>query len=316
LNQYNSDAASDDESTITENRPASRGSRGVSIDTGDDDSASVALSAHDLGYRKRKRSVGPISRLRDTAASTDDEDEHLLPEDDRGGELGHDLKKPRISRLESDVGGGVFIEGAVESDLKLKSKQLRDTVFSNADSDSDEMEVGVAPRTLTANENENVNVVDDDDLVHDSISIQSLPRTKAESGKSQNRPKDGKPLAGKLWASEKLLSIPLVEDDESEEETPAADVEVSWGVSTTEGPMVTVQDDDEIALDLDGLQNLVKDDEDLRFLKLALAGERKADMGNVLTWAYKEKQTKAAETEGKRVPCLYCSFHLVIRYAN
>jgi histone-lysine N-methyltransferase SETD1 len=68
--------------------------------------------------------------------------------------------------------------------------------------------------------------------------------------------------------------------------------EIEWGVSRDE-PRATVEDDDNIVLDLDGWQNLVKDDEDLRFLREILLEQSESNIGNLGAWAWKQKEIKA-----------------------
>ncbi|KAI9810506.1 MAG: histone methyltransferase set1 [Phylliscum demangeonii] len=73
----------------------------------------------------------------------------------------------------------------------------------------------------------------------------------------------------------------------------AAPAEVAWDVTTT--PRRTVEDDDGVVLDLDGWQYVVKDTEDLRFLRQALRDVRPAAaaVGNVALWAWTQKEIKA-----------------------
>ena len=77
---------------------------------------------------------------------------------------------------------------------------------------------------------------------------------------------------------------------------------VNWGVSTEE-PKRTVEDRPDLLLDIDGWQELVKDDEDLRYLKTALADQPIAkNMGNPALWAYKQKKIKSLNRNGARGP--------------
>ncbi|KAH0543493.1 hypothetical protein FGG08_002161 [Glutinoglossum americanum] len=92
------------------------------------------------------------------------------------------------------------------------------------------------------------------------------------------------------------IEQPVLEEEVEEE---PARAEVEWGVST-EAPRRTVEDDEDIILDLDGWQNLVKDDEDLRFLREVLEDETAADVGNVSAWAWKQKEIKALNRGGER----------------
>lgn len=68
--------------------------------------------------------------------------------------------------------------------------------------------------------------------------------------------------------------------------------EIEWGVSK-DTPRATVEDDETIVLDLDGWQHLVKDDEDMRFLREILLDQRESSIGNLAAWGWKQKEIKA-----------------------
>ncbi|KAJ5487950.1 hypothetical protein N7530_002250 [Penicillium desertorum] len=68
--------------------------------------------------------------------------------------------------------------------------------------------------------------------------------------------------------------------------------EIEWGVSKDE-PRATVEDDENIVLDLDGWQHLVKDDEDLRFLREVLVDQSESIIQNLAAWGWKQKEIKA-----------------------
>lgn len=70
------------------------------------------------------------------------------------------------------------------------------------------------------------------------------------------------------------------------------EAEVIWGVSR-DAPRATVQDDPAIVLDLDGWQNLVKDEEDIQFLRETLISHISSTISNVTAWAWRQKQIKA-----------------------
>ena len=86
--------------------------------------------------------------------------------------------------------------------------------------------------------------------------------------------------------------IEKIEVDEEE-----ARAEVEWGVST-DAPRRTVDDDPAIVLDVDGWQHLIKDAEDLTFLKLALVDEPEVKLANASLWAFKQKEIKALNSGG------------------
>ncbi|WEW60358.1 histone methyltransferase set1 [Emydomyces testavorans] len=110
-----------------------------------------------------------------------------------------------------------------------------------------------------------------------------------------------------LGSSESVLIRELVEPTAAEEiEVPDEIIEeqrpeVEWGVSTDE-PRPTAEDDETVVLDLDGWQNLIKDDEDIRYLKEALLEHTAANIGNLAAWAWKHKEIKAINRCGDRGP--------------
>ncbi|KAL8997863.1 MAG: hypothetical protein Q9169_002945 [Polycauliona sp. 2 TL-2023] len=84
----------------------------------------------------------------------------------------------------------------------------------------------------------------------------------------------------------------LVDDEDSTSAT-------AWSV-TTHVAKRTVEADPNLVLDLDGWQSLVKDDEDLDYLRQALDDTLAAPLGDVPTWAWKHKEIKALNREGER----------------
>ena len=87
-------------------------------------------------------------------------------------------------------------------------------------------------------------------------------------------------------------------DDVSEGELDSDDG-VGWHVTKGE-PRRTVEGNEGVVLDLDGWQNLVKDQEDLRDLKEVLAYRTAAKIGNITTWAYRQKEIKTLNRGGER----------------
>ncbi|KAK2871719.1 histone methyltransferase set1 [Arthroderma sp. PD_2] len=154
-----------------------------------------------------------------------------------------------------------------------------------------------------------------DDL---SMVVDSQPLTKGKGKKPKKKTKkqlleEKKALKlAQLEAAEELVSkvdisldvTPIeeeIEAEEKEEEEEYVKPEVEWGLSTTE-PKATVEDDESIVLDLDGWQNLVKDAEDLRFLREALHAQSAFDITNVTAWAWNQKEIKAINSRGARGP--------------
>lgn len=99
-----------------------------------------------------------------------------------------------------------------------------------------------------------------------------------------------------------LAAVPeaeKVEDSVEPEIEDEARAEVEWGVST-DVPRRTVEDEEDVVMDLDGWQNLVKDEEDLRFLREVLDDRLTAPLGNISAWAWKQKEIKALNRGGER----------------
>ncbi|KAF3481724.1 histone-lysine N-methyltransferase [Arthroderma uncinatum] len=157
-----------------------------------------------------------------------------------------------------------------------------------------------------------------DDLSNMSLVVDSQPLTKGKGKKPKKKTKkqlleEKKALKlAELEAAEDLVSkvdisldvTPIeeeIEPEEKEEEEEYVKPEVEWGLSTTE-PKATVEDDESIVLDLDGWQNLVKDAEDLRFLREALHAQSTFDIKNVTAWAWNRKEIKAINSRGARGP--------------
>ncbi|KAF2474882.1 SET domain-containing protein [Lindgomyces ingoldianus] len=88
--------------------------------------------------------------------------------------------------------------------------------------------------------------------------------------------------------------VPLVPEDISGEERSS----VYWGASTGE-PRRTVEDDPTVVMDIDGWQHLLKDEEDLKCLKHALQSIAAAKMGDIQSWAWKQKQIKHLNRPGE-----------------
>jgi histone-lysine N-methyltransferase SETD1 len=110
--------------------------------------------------------------------------------------------------------------------------------------------------------------------------------------------------AAKAEAKAEEEAIKTLEEEEAvtpaveEEEEPRAEVE--WAVSE-EAPRRTVEDDPHLLLDIDGWQNVLKDEEDMKFLSEALAASRLASIVDPSLWAWKQKEFKALNASDPKV---------------
>jgi histone-lysine N-methyltransferase SETD1 len=95
-------------------------------------------------------------------------------------------------------------------------------------------------------------------------------------------------------------SAPLIPEVSISEETPEEEErgEVNWGVSSDE-PRKTVDDDFSVVMDIDGWQHMLKDEEDLLFVKSALQPIGPASIGDAQSWAWKQKSIKHLNRPGE-----------------
>ena len=211
--------------------------------------------------------------------------------------------------------------------LSKKRKRLSEELEARKRKKEDDelFDVGVLP---VAQGDEKMEMKEDDMVETPEIEVEAeVPVVKPKAKKPKAKKKSKKQIfeerqAQKLKALQEaeagaglpekqditLESTPTVDEikppDEEEEEEEVEEeerAEVEWGLSR-DVPRPTVQDDDNIILDLDGWQNLIKDDEDLRFLREALESETPSKIGNVPVWAWKQKQIKALNRGGERGP--------------
>ncbi|KIV99193.1 hypothetical protein, variant [Verruconis gallopava] len=135
------------------------------------------------------------------------------------------------------------------------------------------------------------------------------PKKKAAAPKPKKKTKKeilAEEEAAKAEAKAEEEAMKTLEEEEAvtpvveAEEEPRAEVE--WAVSE-EAPRKTVEDDPDLLLDLDGWQNILKDDEDMKFLQEALNGVKLANISDARLWAWKQKQFKALNSsDAKSAP--------------
>ena len=91
-----------------------------------------------------------------------------------------------------------------------------------------------------------------------------------------------------------VVEITITEDKPEEDDTTS----VNWGVSL-DIPRKTVDDDFSVVMDIDGWQHLLKDEEDLRLLKVAMESTTAAEIGDAQSWAWKQKSIKHLNRPGE-----------------
>ena len=290
LQQLHEDDELDDEQQTEdqESRPLSRMS--LASDESDNDEDFARDSTADVG--DKVESEGPVDGF-DEAGIEEDDIEEL---ERQISELPRSSKKRK--RLSEELEA-------------RKRKKEDDELFG----------VGVLP---VAQGDEKPEMKESDLVETPEIEVEAeVPVVKPKAKKPKAKKKSKKQIfeerqAAKLKALQEAEAEPLEKQDTTLESTPAVDEikppdeeeeeveeeerpEVEWGLSS-DVPRATVEDDENIILDLDGWQNLIKDDEDLRFLREALESETPSKIGNVPVWAWKQKEIKALNRGGERGP--------------
>ncbi|KAF8428145.1 hypothetical protein EV426DRAFT_328756 [Tirmania nivea] len=296
LNNYNSDAGSDDESSTIDQRPVSRG-----MSTADDESVATTPQTVCSIIGKRKRSGPGSSRLRDTPFSSEDEEEEeerkkegdrtTIDDDDTSMA---DTTMADVNDLD-DIDALLVGEQTQQKSLSGPKKRLRELDFTSSEEDSDvekhvtteavpEVKQPVKSR-ITLGE-----LHEDEDIVMSGTAVDEKPSKKPRKKAAGKPSKLGKQSISVLKPEVKKV-LPTMKQGRTAELLP-------WAIPTPGGSQPTIQDDKTIILDLDGWQDLVKDDEDFEYLRIALEGTKKGDIGNAAVWAYNRQEAKAAANQG------------------
>lgn len=202
-------------------------------------------------------------------------------------------------------------------EMVARKKQKEDDELFGIGKDDDSLLVSTAvdDELLVAD----INLVAEDDMVEtppmespetaDRDYATKKPKLKKAKAKKKTKKqifeeREALKEQAKAHLDEMLAAAPEVVEEVDQEEDPIiveeeVKPEVEWGVSADE-PRRTVDDDPDIVLDLDGWQHLVKDDEDLQFLRQSLENRPGASLGNLSAWAWRQKEIKALNRAGQR----------------
>lgn len=96
-----------------------------------------------------------------------------------------------------------------------------------------------------------------------------------------------------------IAEIELDEVEEAVVENVPVKTSVEWGMSG-EFPRPTVDDDFQTILDMDGVQNMLKDDEDTPSAAEVFQGKPSDLIGSATTWTWKQAEVKALNRSGYR----------------
>lgn len=273
-------------------RPESR----MSVDVTDDEIQSRLT--------KRRRSLGGDS----TPAHTDDasvaDDTESVAPDDAIAKLEEDIRElPATSKKRKRL--------AKELESRKRQKE-DDELFAAAEKVEEagdklviEVEAPKPPIDEIVDSGIHAIAMPDDD---DSLQKAKTAKGKKKSKKQLFEERQALKLTQQVEASPLSKEIGVEEIDEVKVKEPAPVPEyppvppgLEWILPRHE-LVSTFEDDPSIVMDLDGWQNLVKDEEDLQFLRKALAKYKAADIPDPMVWAWRQKEIKALNRQGQRGP--------------
>ncbi|KAI4209632.1 MAG: hypothetical protein LQ351_007432 [Letrouitia transgressa] len=280
-----------------------------------------------------ERESRPESRMSMTSVTSDDENEpSTLIEDERRSASQRSTRHttPVVTDVAQEVSADALLS-SLDQDVGIlprnstKRKRLLQQLASRKRQKEDDKLFGVGnedesltnPSLLAIREDhlaDNLPSMADSDNERFSYeaNADSEGETRAKKTKAQ-KPRAKKTIKRKAFEEqtlqkeqakvqfeEMLARAPLVQEIEPEmtiEEEPKPETE--WTVSL-DAPKRTVEADSDLLLDLDGWQSILKDDEDLAYLRQALTASQADSLGNIATWAWKHKEIKSLSRAGER----------------
>lgn len=199
---------------------------------------------------------------------------------------------------QDSLGPGESNEAFADADLQIddisglspasrKRKRVNEGLEARKRQKEDDGLFGIGSLGETANDQSTLPtpVTTGDGSIADGLSDNLLSPARSKENRHSKEPPEE--------LDEVSRSYPFGDAEQSEESR----TEVEWRVSNDE-PRPTVQDDEAIVLDLDGWQNLIKDEEDLNFLRDVLTNQSKSNVGNLAAWAWRQKEIKMLNRPG------------------
>jgi histone-lysine N-methyltransferase SETD1 len=250
-------------------------------------------SDDDAEDRSRGRDTEePESRPRSRMSSDDeasDDDQLKDDADDSMSEANFVAGESKKRKL------GLHVEAA------LKRRKKTDEELFGVDVDKIEREYplsGSPEDTVMQDLDSNLKTESDAETLHEKKKASAKKKSKKqvfEEREALKRQQEGIYM-------EEALRQPSVDVDDDEEyitETVPAKSSVEWGMAK-ESPRPTVADNFLNMLDIDGLQNLIKDDEDMQAIMSCLKIDEAEVpiIRDVPTWCWKQKEVKALNRNG------------------
>ncbi|KAL8807519.1 MAG: hypothetical protein Q9182_000684 [Xanthomendoza sp. 2 TL-2023] len=283
-----------------------------------------------------ERESRPISRMSMTSVVSDDEDEILEPkkrqltsQETMEFTLTGD-STPMAPETDDVVPSIEKDAGAAPPGSKKRKRLLEELASRKKQKEDDELfDIGehdaaaVCPSPGISREESSAAEINE--VVDDGTALKSVvetPNHEARGGKEKvKKPKARKKSKKQVFEEREILKKAQAQVDFEEllaqapkvqeiqvqvpesPEAAAEDLETESGIAwtvTTGVAKRTVEADPHLVLDLDGWQSLVKDEEDLRYLRQALDNQKAVPLCSASTWAWKHKEIKALNRSGER----------------
>ncbi|OJJ47421.1 hypothetical protein ASPZODRAFT_93802 [Penicilliopsis zonata CBS 506.65] len=189
----------------------------------------------------------------------------------------------------------------LNQELEARKRQKDDSLFGLAQSpeDTDSDIQGRSANTLVSGSD-----TIDPGIIQEDLGIASTPLEQGKMEMVASEPLEDikelrKPVEDGFKETDQTTGLPSAVSYSNRKLARPKEAKIGWDVSYDE-PRATVEDDDTIIQDLDGWQCIVKDDEDLRFLREVLVDQLKFNIGNLAAWAWRQKEIKALNRSGER----------------
>ena len=192
---------------------------------------------------------------------------------------------PRTSKYAVRAKTELFIRLRSKADddlFQIQSETKRDIVMEEID----DLELAEKEQESTPSAELDVKAVKEKAKRKRKTKKQILEEQEALKAEAKKAKEASKPVTQETVAKieRKELELEAVEELEHQD--------VRWKF-THDKPRRTVEDDRDMVLDIDGWQDIIKDDEDLALARKALAEEAAYEIGDAKLWAWKQKEIKA-----------------------
>ncbi|KAJ5678586.1 Histone-lysine N-methyltransferase [Penicillium macrosclerotiorum] len=224
-----------------------------------------------------ERSSRPPSRASSESSTSDQDEEYPSDALESFG-----VSEAQVDEQVDEEKDGFSIDTEALSPLSRKRKRLTEESEARKRHRQDAELFGAEPPEATTDEHHKTFTDFDTDFAGEQTA--KLPAQ--DELATDNRSELGGP------SKELVGGDPSIEEELEEETFDKPRTEIEWGVSKHE-PRATVEDDESLLLDLHGWQHLVKDDEDMRFLREVLHDQAASAVGNLAAWAWRQKEIKA-----------------------